>query len=122
MSSTTRQAPARMLVITATLPACCAREGRVLTGRSESDRVLCSPGTGCGGETGETSVTEPLGDVRTFRLSPGVVAPLREQLSHVATQTIDAIMAEVPAYAEPFAGDLGPKVERAVRAALGAFL
>src|SRR3954452_7503715 len=67
-------------------------------------------------------MNEPLPDVKAFRLSPEVVAPLRERLSHVATQTIDAIMAEVPAYAEPFAGDLGPKVERAVRAALGAFL
>jgi hypothetical protein len=55
-------------------------------------------------------------------LSPEVVAPLQERLSHVATQTIDAIMAEVPAYAEAFTGDLGTKIERAVRAALGAFL
>ncbi|MEV4349192.1 helix-turn-helix domain-containing protein [Actinoplanes sp. NPDC049596] len=31
-------------------------------------------------------------------------------------------MTEVPAYAVPFAGDLGPKIERAVRAALGTFL
>lgn len=67
-------------------------------------------------------VTEPLPDIKTFRLSPEVVAPLRERLSHVATQTIDAIMAEVPAYAEAFAGDLGTKIERAVRAALGTFL
>jgi hypothetical protein len=67
-------------------------------------------------------VTEPLPDIRAFRLSPEVVAPLRDRLTHVATQTIDAIMAEVPAYAEAFAGDLGPKIERAVRAALGTFL
>ncbi|MEV6487133.1 helix-turn-helix domain-containing protein [Actinoplanes sp. NPDC051633] len=31
-------------------------------------------------------------------------------------------MAEVPAYAEAFAGDLGAKIERAVRTALGTFL
>ncbi|MEU4242578.1 helix-turn-helix domain-containing protein [Actinoplanes sp. NPDC026619] len=61
-------------------------------------------------------------DVKAFRLSPEVVAPLQERLPHVATQTIDAIMAEVPAYAEAFAGDLGEKIERAVRTALGAFL
>ncbi len=67
-------------------------------------------------------MAEPLHDVRTFRLSPDVVAPLREHLSHVATQTIDAIMAEVPAYTEAFAGDLGTKIERAVQSALGAFL
>ncbi|MFI5932195.1 PucR family transcriptional regulator [Actinoplanes sp. NPDC051494] len=67
-------------------------------------------------------MTEPLPDVRTYRLSPEVVAPLRERLTHVATQTIDAIMAEVPAYTEAFAGEMGAKIERAVRAALGAFL
>lgn len=67
-------------------------------------------------------MTEPLPDIRSFRLSPQVVAPLQERLPHVATQTIDAIMAEVPAYAEAFTGDLGAKIERAVRAALGTFL
>src|SRR4051812_28394697 len=55
-------------------------------------------------------------------MSPEVVAPLRERLSHVSLQTIDAIMTEVPAYAEAFAGDLGTKIERAVRTALGTFL
>jgi hypothetical protein len=58
----------------------------------------------------------------SFRLSPDVVAPLRERLPHVATRTIDAITAEVPAYAEAFTGDLGAKIERAVRTALGTFL
>jgi hypothetical protein len=67
-------------------------------------------------------LTEALPDVRSFRLSPEVVAPLRERLAHVATQTIEAIMAEVPAYAEAFAGDLGAKIEQAVRTALGTFL
>src|SRR3954451_9331476 len=74
------------------------------------------------GLNGRISVIEPLGDVRTFRMSPEVVAPLRERLAHVATQTIEAIMAEVPAYAEAFAGDLGAKIEQAVRTALGTFL
>ncbi|GAA0566611.1 helix-turn-helix domain-containing protein [Paractinoplanes ferrugineus] len=63
-----------------------------------------------------------LPDVRAYRLSPEVVAPLRERLPHVATQTIDAIMTEVPAYAEAFTGGLGAKIERAVRTALGTFL
>ncbi|WP_433303685.1 PucR family transcriptional regulator [Actinoplanes sp. CA-030573] len=67
-------------------------------------------------------MTEPLPDILSFRLSPQVVAPLQDRLPHVATQTIDAIMTEVPAYAEAFAGDLGAKIERAVRAALGTFL
>src|SRR3954447_26899406 len=67
-------------------------------------------------------MTDNFPDVRAFRLSPEVVAPLRERLPHVATQTIDAIMTEVPAYAEAFAGDLGAKIDRAVQAALGTFL
>jgi PucR-like helix-turn-helix protein len=67
-------------------------------------------------------VSEPLPNVRSFRLSPEVVRPLRDQLPHVAVQTIAAITAEVPAYAEAFTGELGTKIEKAVRTALGAFL
>ena len=64
----------------------------------------------------------PLPDVRSFRLVPEIVGPLRKGLPEVAVQTIDAITAEVPAYAEAFAGPLGAKIERAVRTALGTFL
>ena len=65
---------------------------------------------------------DPLPDVRSFRLTPEVVLPLRQGLSGVALQTIDAITAEVPAYTEAFTGELGAKIERAVRMALGTFL
>ncbi|GAA4966974.1 helix-turn-helix domain-containing protein [Actinoplanes utahensis] len=51
-----------------------------------------------------------------------VVDPLRHGLADVSSRTIAAIIEEVPAYAEPFAGALGLKIARAVRAALGAFL
>nr|WP_239082469.1 helix-turn-helix domain-containing protein [Actinoplanes teichomyceticus] len=47
---------------------------------------------------------------------------MRRGLPEVAVQTIAAITMEVPAYAEPFAGELGHKIERAVQAALGTFL
>jgi hypothetical protein len=67
-------------------------------------------------------VTDQLPDVRSFRISSELVSPLRRGLPHVAVQTIDAITAEVPAYTEAFAGELGAKIEKAVRAALGAFL
>ncbi len=67
-------------------------------------------------------MTEPLSDVRSFRLSPAVVAPLQRGLPDVAIQTINAITAEVPAYTEAFAGDLGPKIKQAVRVSLGTFL
>jgi PucR C-terminal helix-turn-helix domain len=61
-------------------------------------------------------------DIQTFRLPAAVVTPLRRGLHEVAVQTIEAITAEVPAYAEAFAGELGAKIEKAVRAALGTFL
>jgi PucR-like helix-turn-helix protein len=70
----------------------------------------------------EKAVTVPLPDVRSFRLVPEIVGPLRKGLPEVAVLTIDAITAEVPAYAEAFAGPLGAKIERAVRTALGTFL
>ncbi|GGN42467.1 hypothetical protein FHR83_007223 [Actinoplanes campanulatus] len=65
---------------------------------------------------------QPLRDVRSYRLPPEVVDPLRQGLSGVSSQTIKAIIREVPAYAEPFAGELGHKIARAVRAALATFL
>ena len=61
-------------------------------------------------------------DVRAFQLSAEVVAPLRQALAEVAGHTVEAITAEVPAYAEAFAGELGPKIEMAVQAALRTFL
>jgi hypothetical protein len=67
-------------------------------------------------------VSEPEPDIRSFRLPAAVVRPLREGLPEVAVHTIGAITAEVPAYAEAFAGELGAKIEKAVRAALGTFL
>jgi hypothetical protein len=67
-------------------------------------------------------VSQQLPDVRAFRLAPEVVAPLRRKLPDVAVQTVEAITAEVPAYTEAFAGELGAKIEKAVRAALGTFL
>ena len=65
---------------------------------------------------------QPLRDVRSYRLPVEVVDPLRHGLADVSSRTIAAIIEEVPAYAEPFAGALGLKIARAVRAALGAFL
>jgi hypothetical protein len=67
-------------------------------------------------------VSDPSSDIRSFRLPAAVVAPLRQGLPEVAVQTIEAITAEVPAYTEAFAGELGAKIERAVQAALGTFL
>jgi hypothetical protein len=61
-------------------------------------------------------------DAQSFRLSAGAVAPLRHALPTVAAQTVEAITEGVPAYAKAFAGELGPQIEKAVRAALATFL
>ena len=63
-----------------------------------------------------------MGDLKDFHLSAKAVAPLKEALPAVAAQTVEAITAGVPAYAEAFAGEMGPRIETAVRAALGTFL
>ncbi|WP_232323608.1 PucR family transcriptional regulator [Catenuloplanes japonicus] len=60
--------------------------------------------------------------VSALRLPPEVVAPLRTALAEVAGHAVAAITAEVPAYREAFAGEMGEKIERAVRGALGTFL
>ena len=60
--------------------------------------------------------------VSSFRLTPEIVVPLRHALPEVAGRAVTAITAEVPAYAEAFAGEMGPKIEGAVRAALATFL
>ncbi|MET0415422.1 MAG: helix-turn-helix domain-containing protein [Actinoplanes sp.] len=60
--------------------------------------------------------------MQNFRLSADVVAPLRRGLPDVAVHTINAITAEVPAYTEAFAGEMGPKIKQAVRVSLGTFL
>lgn len=65
---------------------------------------------------------ETLPDVRDFRLSADLVAPLRKGLPDVAVQTITAITAEVPAYEKAFAGVMGATIEKAVQAALNTFL
>jgi hypothetical protein len=67
-------------------------------------------------------VTEPATDIRSFRLPAALVDPLHHGLPDVAVHTIGAITAEVPAYTEAFAGELGDKIENAVRVALTTFL
>jgi hypothetical protein len=51
-----------------------------------------------------------------------VVAELRDQLPHVASQTVAAIIAEVPGYASALGGPMGGRIEDAVRMALRGLL
>lgn len=55
-------------------------------------------------------------------LDPGVAAALEAVLPRMAEQTVAAIIAEVPAYTDPFRGQMGQNIENAVRASLRAFL
>ncbi|MET7423456.1 helix-turn-helix domain-containing protein [Dactylosporangium sp. NPDC005555] len=57
-----------------------------------------------------------------FRLQAGVAESLRHALPEVAGHAVAAIVDEVPAYAGALTGEMGAKIELAVRAALGGFL
>lgn len=55
-------------------------------------------------------------------LEPAVTAALEAVLPPMAERTVAAIVAEVPAYTDPFRGRMGQNIENAVQASLGAFL
>lgn len=61
---------------------------------------------------------------RFTRLDLGaeLAAELDGVLPRMAERTVAAIIAEVPAYTDPFRGRMGANIENAVRASLGAFL
>lgn len=64
----------------------------------------------------------PTGRLTGLALAPEVVAALEAVLPRMAEHTVAAVIAEVPAYADAFSGQMGQNVESAVRASLGAFL
>lgn len=55
-------------------------------------------------------------------LHPEVAVALEGVLPRMAERTVAAIIAEVPAYTDPFRGRMGQNIENAVQASLGAFL
>ena len=55
-------------------------------------------------------------------LDPEVVSALEAVLPRMAQRTVDAIVAEVPAYTDPFSGQMGQNIENAVQTSLAAFL
>ncbi len=57
-----------------------------------------------------------------FDLDPDVIAALEAVLPRMAERSVSAIIAEVPAYTDPFQGRMGQNIENAVQASLGAFL
>jgi len=62
------------------------------------------------------------GRLSGLALDPEVVTSLEAVLPRMAERTVAAVIAEVPAYADPFSGRMGPNIENAVQNALGAFL
>ena len=57
-----------------------------------------------------------------LRLSAQVLDAMRADLPVVAEQVVAAVIAEVPAYSEPFRGSMGRNIETAVATALTGFL
>lgn len=55
-------------------------------------------------------------------LEPAIIAALEDVLPSMAERAVAAIVAEVPAYTDPFRGRMGQNIENAVQASLGAFL
>lgn len=62
------------------------------------------------------------GRLSGLELDPAVIASLEAVLSRMAEDTVGAIIAEVPAYTDPFSGKMGQNIENAVQTSLGAFL
>ena len=57
-----------------------------------------------------------------LELGAGVAAALEAVLPQMAERAVAAIIAEVPAYTDPFQGRMGQNIENAVQASLRAFL
>ena len=57
-----------------------------------------------------------------FALQRGIVEALHAQLPSVAELTVGAVTAEVPEYADAFAGEMGATIQGAVQMALAGFL
>jgi len=55
-------------------------------------------------------------------LDANTVKSLEAVLPRMAEHTVAAVIAEVPAYTDPFSGRMGQNIENAVQTALGAFL
>jgi hypothetical protein len=58
----------------------------------------------------------------TGQLDPRLIESLRVRLPEVSVHTIEAVMAEVPPYADAFGGRMGDNIENAVQMALAGFL
>jgi len=65
---------------------------------------------------------DPPGGPDAFRIDDRVLRALRDGLSSVASQTIAAVMAEVPGYRVGFRGPMGESIQAAVQMAIGGFL
>ena len=69
-----------------------------------------------------SSIGDPPGGPDAFRIDDQVLRALREGLPSVASQTVAAVMAEVPDYRVGFRGPMGESIQAAVQMAIGGFL
>lgn len=67
-------------------------------------------------------MTGSVGEFSGLALEPAVTAALDAVLPRMAERSVAAIIAEVPAYTDPFQGRMGQNIENAVQASLRAFL
>ncbi len=68
------------------------------------------------------SESEERPDPDAFRIDGQVLRALRDGLPTVASQTLVAVMAEVPGYRVGFRGPMGESIQAAVQMAIGGFL
>ena len=69
-----------------------------------------------------SGIGDPPGGPDAFRIDDHVLRALREGLPFVASQTVVAVMAEVPGYRVGLRGPMGESIEAAVQMAIGGFL
>ena len=69
-----------------------------------------------------SSFEDPASTQDTFRIDDHVLRALRDGLPSVASQTLVAVMAEVPGYRVGFRGPMGESIQAAVQMAIGGFL
>lgn len=80
------------------------------------------PRSGAPGSPGQEPPWQRTGAAGLLILPRTVADAMRPDLPAISTQVVEAIRAEVPSYADPFAGQMGRTIENAVALALGGFL
>ena len=89
-----------------------------MTGASEISGISCSEETIMASTVSRATAR----GAAALLLDESVLRVLRERLPGVATDTVEAVTAEVPGYAGALSGSMGANIEAAVQMALAGFL